>query len=69
MQGSNKRADDMLSEALNQLQSALRLLDSMNAPPQIGAYVDLAIHELHLTLARTLAGGAFTPADRTGVPQ
>jgi len=32
--------------ALRQLTDALRLLDESNAPPEIGAEVDLAIHRL-----------------------
>ena len=32
--------------ALRQLTEALRLLDESNAPPEIGAGLDLAIHRL-----------------------
>ena len=41
----------MLLKALEQLRSALSLLDDGNAPPQIGAHVDLAIHQLSTVLA------------------
>lgn len=36
----------MLTDALNLLQSALDLLDEAAAPAQIGAHVDLALHQL-----------------------
>ena len=37
---------DLLTDALSLLQSALELLDEAGAPAQIGAHVDLAIHQL-----------------------
>jgi hypothetical protein len=37
---------DLLTDALSLLQSALELLDEAAAPAQIGAHVDLAIHQL-----------------------
>ena len=40
------RGDDMLSEALAAMQSALALLDKAGAPAQIGAHLDLAICQL-----------------------
>lgn len=69
MQASNTERDKMLTAALDQLLSALELLDAAAAPPQIGAHVDLAIHELHFAVARTIAGPAFNPNDRTTSPQ
>ncbi|HET6536470.1 MAG TPA: hypothetical protein VFG41_09840 [Sphingomicrobium sp.] len=36
----------MLAEALLQLKSALQLLDSTDAPANIGAHIDLAIYQL-----------------------
>jgi hypothetical protein len=36
----------MLTDALNLLQSALDLLDEAAEPAQIGAHVDLALHQL-----------------------
>lgn len=36
----------MLHDALDHLRLALDLLDGAAAPPQIGAHVDLAIHQL-----------------------
>ena len=36
----------MLTDALNLSQSALDLLDEAAAPAQIGAHVDLALHQL-----------------------
>ena len=38
--------DNQLEQALQQLQSAIKLLDSGNAPAQIAAHVDLAAHQL-----------------------
>jgi hypothetical protein len=46
----------MLSEALEQLKSALRLLDGSEAPAEIGAHIDLAAHQLELTIAEQLSG-------------
>jgi len=42
---------NMLLEALTNLQHALDLLDQASAPAQIGAHVDLAIHELSAAVA------------------
>ena len=36
--------------ALDHLSTGLRLLDESDAPAQIGAYVDLAIHQLQETV-------------------
>ena len=40
------RTRQKLKDALHHLQSALDLLDRAGAPGQIGAHVDLAIHQL-----------------------
>lgn len=37
--------------ALEHLSTALRLLDEIGAPAQIGAHVDLAVHQLEELLA------------------
>lgn len=37
---------DLMLQALSHLESALELLDRATAPAQIGAHVDLAIHDL-----------------------
>lgn len=42
--------DNRLSDALDLLIDALRLLDTASAPPDIGAHVDLAIHRLRASL-------------------
>jgi len=53
----DERRLELLSKALDELRSALALLDEVGAvPAQIGAHVDLAIHELFLTVARMTAG-------------
>ena len=49
---------DLLTDALSLLQSALELLDEAAAPAQIGAHVDLAIHQL----GSLLPDAAITPA-------
>ena len=38
--------DELLGQALDQLKLALNLLDGAQAPGQIAAHVDLAIHQL-----------------------
>ena len=43
----------LLADALSLLQSALDLLDEAAAPAQIGAHVDLAIHQLGSLLPET----------------
>ena len=40
----------VLAEAARHLRSALELLDSVEAPAQIGAHVDLAAHQLEAEL-------------------
>jgi hypothetical protein len=55
MNGSSVEANDEgewagsragLISALSQMQEALRLLDESDAPPQVGAQLDLAIQQL-----------------------
>lgn len=55
MNGSSVEANDEgeragnragLMSALSQMQEALRLLDEYEAPPQVGAQLDLAIQQL-----------------------
>lgn len=61
--------EEMLWEALQQLRSALQLLDSASAPSHIGAHVDLAIHELYSAVAGISAGAALTQTARNAEPQ
>jgi hypothetical protein len=42
----------MLNGAAEHLRSALQLLDMAEAPAQVGAHVDLAIHQLEAELLR-----------------
>jgi hypothetical protein len=44
-----------LHEALSYLERALRLLDQADAPGEIGAKIDHAIHQLRDTLATSAA--------------
>lgn len=53
MTDQSGRQRTMLGDALEELQSALEALDRAAAPPQIGAHVDLAIHQLQAALAMT----------------
>jgi hypothetical protein len=46
MDYSPKHRYDSFAEAARLLRSALELLDSVSAPAQIGAHVDLAVHQL-----------------------
>jgi hypothetical protein len=41
---------DKWSLALNHLNEALRLLDESDAPPEVGAELDLAIHRLRSSI-------------------
>jgi hypothetical protein len=45
------RETEMLSKALERLQSAIQLLDDARAPAQIAAHVDLAAHQLRSVIA------------------
>jgi hypothetical protein len=56
MEHSPKHRYESLAKAAQQLRSALELLDSISAPAQIGAHVDLAIHQLEAEL--------FAPEER-----
>lgn len=42
--------DDRLDDALSLLKKALGLLDEVDAPADIGAHLDLAIHRLEASL-------------------
>jgi len=57
MEQANSTREEMLAIAADHLQSALKLLDSVGAPAQIGAQVDLALHQIHSELL-----GASIPA-------
>ena len=47
----NRDRLNLLTGALDHLQSALELLDSVGAPAQIGAHVDLALNQLLAEIA------------------
>lgn len=61
--------EEMMFDALEQLRSALMLLDAARAPSEIGAKIDLAIHELFLALADLSARGTLTHVNRNAEPQ
>lgn len=50
-EGKLQNQTHKLESALSRLRSALELLDQAEAPAQIGAYVDLAIHQLEAAIA------------------
>jgi hypothetical protein len=54
----------MLLEALDLLQAALDLLDRAAAPAQIGAHVDLAIHQLGSAVATEVDAAGAADIDR-----
>ena len=56
----------MLLEALDLLNAALDRLDRAAAPAQIGAQVDLAIHQLGSIMAIGTDGGEITSVKRIG---
>ena len=56
----------MLLEALDLLNAALDRLDRAAAPAQIGAQVDLAIHQLGSIVAIGTDGGEITSVQRIG---
>ena len=58
MRSETSGQQDLLTDALSLLQSALELLDEAAAPAQIGAHVDLAIHQL----GSLLPEAGITPA-------
>lgn len=59
MSGTNaEQRHDLMSEALAQLRVALEMLDRAEAPAQIGARVDQAIHELRALLASSPGSSA-----------
>lgn len=46
MNPSDQVPDSLLEQALEQLQSAIALLDCAGAPGQIAAHIDLAVNQL-----------------------
>ncbi len=56
-------------DALNQLKSAIDLLDRANAPGHIAAHVDLAMHQLQDVIDSEFAGARLTQMERNAAPQ
>lgn len=65
----DRAREEIMYDALEQLRSALILLDAASAPSEIGAKIDLAIHELFLALADSSARGTLTHVNRNAAPQ
>jgi len=51
----------MMQSALHHLQAAIELLDQAEAPGQIAAHIDLAVHQLADTLGVDLETGLDFP--------
>lgn len=49
--GGEQSRVDLWTEALGHLQDAIRILDRTDAPPHIGAEIDLAINRLREVIA------------------
>lgn len=62
-------ANAALEQALEQLRQALELLDRASAPDEIGAKIDLAIHELYCSIASRGAGPRLDQIERNAVVQ
>lgn len=48
MDSANSPSEESLHRALSYLQSALQILDDLDAPGHIGAHVDFAVCELQV---------------------
>ena len=57
----NAARQTMMQSALQHLQAAIELLDQADAPGQIAAHVDLAVHQLADTLGVDLETGLGSP--------
>lgn len=60
---------NLMLEALSHLESALELLDRSAAPGQIGAHVDLAIHDLSAVVDAVPRTASFDHIDWKAEPQ
>lgn len=58
----------LLLQAIHELESALALLDRAAAPAHVGAHVDLAIHQLQESIEGDFGGGP-SQIDRNAEPQ
>lgn len=59
----------LMLEALSHLESALEILDRAAAPGQIGAHVDLAIHDLSASVDAVPRPGSLDQIDWKAEPQ
>lgn len=59
---SNFNREKSLTSAADHLRTALQLLDSVEAPANIGAHVDLALHQLHAELVNRVSTESSRPA-------
>jgi hypothetical protein len=59
----------LLSEALQQLRSAIELLDEANAPAHIAAHVDLAAHQIEGVIDTRATDPPTIQIDRNAEPQ
>lgn len=56
-------------QVLQQLQSAIETLDSLDAPGHIAAHIDLALHQIQDLIDGEIAGGRLDQSDRKAAPQ
>jgi hypothetical protein len=59
----------LYDQVLHQLQSAIEILDGLDAPGHIAAHVDLAIHQLQDVIDSEAAGGRLDQIERKAAPQ
>ena len=60
---------ELHGRALEHLREALALLDAAEAPGQIAARIDHAIHDLYLAAARLAGGACLDQIERNATPQ
>jgi hypothetical protein len=59
---------EFIAQALDHLRSALDLIDRAAMLPHVGAWVDLAIHDLYLGLAKRSENGQLDQFGRNAAP-
>jgi hypothetical protein len=63
MTGNEATRTDLMTAALDLMRRAIDLLDQAEAPGQIAAHVDLAVHQLADAIADTPRPKMVEPAD------
>jgi hypothetical protein len=60
---------ELYRELLQQLRSSIDTLDRIDAPGQIAAYLDLAVHQIQDLIDNEAAGGRLDQIERKASPQ